>query len=472
MTVALSTTKRKFHKILDSITNTSDPSLPLTTQQKNASTTTLPATLESLAKRLRTGRPNSAHAPSNMLSLGNHASIPRIRIKQAAPTQTQGEPKAPNFTPWDRGQFLDRLKTFRHVDKWMSKPEAINEVQWAKRGWRCVGKERAGCVGGCGKEVVIKLEEDPDDAESQPAESEQESNDWRKCAQEQLVRRYSDMIVSGHEGDCLWRTRGCDASIYRLSLTHPQTALNALRQRYESLASMSSDLPSALSVPKSLDITVIAKQIIPFLLLENATPSVDKAEADTLPDTINKNALALSFFGWQAEGGHITGLATCEACFRRLGLWLFKTKSNTEDAVVDDGEASMSRLDVVGEHRDYCPWINSASQSGGSTPRKGAMAVPELAGWQSLLRVVRNAQHTRTETMPLPDATGDDDEASEVASIASTSGGAEDRAARDAKDKERWVKLKKLKQAFQVKRSSKAWKGKDNPSASRPGTAG
>lgn len=94
----------------------------------------------------------------------------------------------------------------------MSKPEAINEVQWAKRGWRCVGKERAGCVGGCGKEVVIKLEEDPDDAESQPAESEQESNDWRKCAQEQLVRRYSDMIVSGHEGDCLWRTRGCDGT--------------------------------------------------------------------------------------------------------------------------------------------------------------------------------------------------------------------------------------------------------------------
>lgn len=372
----------------------------------------------------------------------------------------------------------------------MSKPEPINEVQWAKRGWRCVGKERVGCVGGCGKEVVIKLEEDLDDVENENGESGQESDDWRKGAQEQLVERYLDAIVSGHEEDCLWRTRGCDGtwaislfaaiftdqacagSIYRLPLTHPQTALNALRQRYESLASMSSDLPSALSMPKNLEITAIAEQSAPFLLPDTSTPSVDRAEADTPRNLINEKALALSFFGWQAEGGHVTGLATCEACFRRLGLWLFKTKPNTDNTAADDDEASMSRLDVVGEHRDYCPWINSASQSGGSTPRKGAIAVPELAGWQSLLRVVRNAQHMRTETMPQRDAAGEDDTGSEVASIASTSGGAEDRAARDAKDKERWVKLKKLKQAFQVKRSSKVLKARDNPSGSRPGTAG
>lgn len=243
---------------------------------------------------------------------------------------------------------------------------------------------------------------------------------------------------------------------------------------------MSSDLPSALSMPETLDITAIAKQITPSVPLESSTLSVDGAEADIPPNAINEKALALSLFGWQAESGHITGLATCEACFRRLGLWLFKTKPNTEDAAADDDEALMSCLDVVGEHRDYCPWINAASQSGGTTPRKGAIAVPELAGWESLLRVVRNAQHMRTETMSPPaaasvhgDATGaDDDAVSEVVSIASTGGDAEDRAARDAKDKERWAKLKKLKQAFHVKRSSRIGKGKEKASASRPGTAG
>ena len=87
------------------------------------------------------------------------------------------ERKPPNFAPWNRAQFLERLKSFRHVDKWMGKPEKINEVQWAKRGWICVGKERVGCVGGCGKEVVIKLVDDDGEAREREANEASESED-------------------------------------------------------------------------------------------------------------------------------------------------------------------------------------------------------------------------------------------------------------------------------------------------------
>ena len=241
---------------------------------------------------------------------------------------------------------------------------------------------------------------------------------------------------------------------------------------------MSSDLPSALSMPTSVDIQAIAKKTTPILLPEPLTPLVSVVEADDTPNLIHGQALALSLFGWQAESGHITGLATCEACFRRLGLWLFKTKPNPKDAAAEGDEASMSCLDVVAEHREYCPWINAASQSGSGTPRKGATAMPELAGWELLLRVVRNAQHARRETMSPPAASahennpGDDDAVSEVISVTSTSGGPEDRVARDAKDKERWAKLKKLKKVFHVKRSIKIGKGKEKLVGSRPTTAG
>ena len=131
------------------------------------------------------------------------------------------ERKAPNFAPWDRGQFLERLATFRHVDKWMGKPDKINEVQWAKRGWTCVGRERVGCMGGCGKEVVIKLEEDHDveekdkdagDVQKENGEApvEEKDEDWRRGAQEQLVDKYAEMIVTEHNGGCPWRRKGCD----------------------------------------------------------------------------------------------------------------------------------------------------------------------------------------------------------------------------------------------------------------------
>ena len=122
------------------------------------------------------------------------------------------EHKPPNFAPWDRGQFLERLGTFRHVDKWMPKSESIDEVQWAKRGWTCVGKERVGCVGGCGKEVVITLESSRVNDEERKADEEDSDEAWREDAQEQLVGRYAEMIVTEHEGGCRWRRRGCDGN--------------------------------------------------------------------------------------------------------------------------------------------------------------------------------------------------------------------------------------------------------------------
>ena len=101
----------------------------------------------------------------------------------------------------------------------MGKPERINEVQWSKRGWSCVGKERVGCVGGCGKEVVIKLEEpkrSKEDGEEQ-GDSEDENESWRDEAQQQLVGKYAEIVSTGHEGSCLWRRRGCDG------ISHPSS---------------------------------------------------------------------------------------------------------------------------------------------------------------------------------------------------------------------------------------------------------
>lgn len=217
MPVALSTTKRKFHKILDSISNASNTSLAPQHDPNHASTTTLPATLESPAKRLRSTRPVSAYTAStpraNIIPERRSMTVTKSADTSTLPAMNE-ERKPPNFAPWDRGHFLDRLRTFRHVDKWMSKPEQINEVQWAKRGWSCVGRERVGCVGGCGREVVIKLEDEardvPEDLTTEESDQQRDEDNWREKAQEQLVEKYAEMIATEHEGSCLWRRKGCD----------------------------------------------------------------------------------------------------------------------------------------------------------------------------------------------------------------------------------------------------------------------
>lgn len=190
MPYALITTKRKFNKILDSISNSSNPNLNLRDNQ-------LPEAKKPRLLHTAVLQSSPTHVPSKTLGT----------------TMTDDAHRPPNFAPWDRTQFLQRLETFRHVDKWMGKPEKVNEVQWARRGWSCIGKERVGCVGGCGNEAVIQLEEDgtagQERSDEMSADAEDKGN-WREDALDELCMKYAEIIITGHEINCLWRIRGYD----------------------------------------------------------------------------------------------------------------------------------------------------------------------------------------------------------------------------------------------------------------------
>ncbi|KAI9769088.1 MAG: hypothetical protein M1840_004439 [Geoglossum simile] len=459
-------TKRKFHNILNSLTsNASTSSLSSLRQPTNASTTTLPADIESRSKKRRVrSRPGSEIA-----SQTERPKTSRGTTVAGVHSSLESKP-VPNYAPWDRNQFLQRLKTFRHVDKWSAKPPIVNEVRWAKRGWSCVGKERVRCVGGCGKEVLIKLEaESPSDSQDQ----EGDENEWNVGVDEEIARRYACMITTEHEESCLWRVRGCDGkpppifylsvyianapnrieTIYRLPLTSPPISLAALSTRYASLISMAGDLPSNLSVPDDLDTLHLAKQVSAEFLLSHSLSSSAAESFQPSDSVLNYEAFVLAFFGWQAETGHIAGLATCEACFRRLGLWLFKAKT-PEDA-------SMSRLDVIGEHRDYCPWVNSFSQSGGGSSKNSDRdSSDQKAGWEVLLRALKSALHLHSQSSnaaaPLSSLGNDINDATDEES--NTNGRTEKATSmmsRDEQEKERWARLKKLKKVFDVRSRKK-----------------
>lgn len=234
---------------------------------------------------------------------------------------------------------------------------------------------------------------------------------------------------------CLRRLRlTLTDSIYHLPLASQATCIPALLARYSALEGMAKDIPSELSNP-SIEESVLTN-IHKTLLL----PKKEK-----LP--FNKQALILALFGWEVESGHVPGLVTCQACFRRLGLWLFK-------APVDDGEPSMERLDVILEHRDYCPWVDADSQNGGAT---GDRENTDLPGWQVSLRTLRNAI-TSLDAEAVRPATASTDQKESFEETVSVSSTPDAQAARDAKDEERWSRLKKMRRLFDPK-SPKPKKG-------------
>ncbi|KAI9046270.1 uncharacterized protein KD926_004108 [Aspergillus affinis] len=444
MSYAVETKKRKFHRVLESLTKSSNPeppSKPAPQTPPRESTTS--ADLSAKKARL-TGGQNGTDL----------ASARKTILTVDRPGSRDSNPPRPTFVPWDRERFLERLATFRRVDRWSPKPPAISEVEWAKRGWICSDVSRVTCVGGCGGSVVVKLPDELDELDGYDGEKVEE----RREVRDRLVNEYVDLVVQGHGETCPWRNKGCDATIHRLPLANPDTAISNLRTRYSHLSKMATQLPEyeVLQTPESYKLEEISKTLSTAGFSDsetNAEPtepqtprkqtagaeSPKKTEDSTQKEpTINRTAFVLASFGWDSVSDGAAGLAECSACFRRLGLWMYKPKQNGDSAIYD-------ALDAANEHMEYCPWINGRAQSGtGKTSQKS----DELhSGWQILVQALKVKHRRRVRSIAsvasfaVSESPSTDDPVVDDANVE----------AKKVSDREWWTKLRKMRQVLNVK---------------------
>ncbi|PHH76504.1 hypothetical protein CDD83_4242 [Cordyceps sp. RAO-2017] len=247
----MNATKRKFNALLQGL---SPPPPPSAAEAMNGADSrrvvsgaaaAAPVTHEALLqKRRRLGLPEST-APKALDRSGLASSL---RRSGAGPRQPPAEPALVKYCPGDRDQLLRRLATFQELTDWTPKPDRVNEVQWAKRGWICQAKETVRCLL-CHKELVVKLNRKDVDGQQVPVLVPSEIEDA-------LVDKYCDLIVSSHQQDCLWRKRGCEDSLLRLSFSSARATLAALRTRYDELCSRAPFLPYQfnLRLPDDLDL--------------------------------------------------------------------------------------------------------------------------------------------------------------------------------------------------------------------------
>jgi hypothetical protein len=165
MSYELETKKRKFNRVLESI------SKPLSNEStKRIDSITGPK--ERLAAQPTIKRVRLS-GEANDLGLLNSSVNNSLRLRSTSPSLR------PNFVPWDRDRFLERLATFRRVDRWSSKPAPINEVEWAKHGWSCTDVMQVSCVGGCEASVIVKLPDEIDEPDEFDPDKIQEKNEVR-----------------------------------------------------------------------------------------------------------------------------------------------------------------------------------------------------------------------------------------------------------------------------------------------------
>jgi hypothetical protein len=216
----MNASKRKFNALLSNFGNKSSTSLSSKSGINNGSNLDL-AEIE--LKRRRISRPTSAlsqialHVESTSISPTKTASMAHIKSLSLASAEL-ALTDAPKYAPWDRVAFLKRLGSFKSVTDWTPKPSNVNEVEWAKRGWVCRGQERVRCEL-CNVEILVKLNIKELDGEEAKVLNASDIGTlplrmiWyvTDClAEEALVEKYAQMIVTSHAETCLWKQRGCD----------------------------------------------------------------------------------------------------------------------------------------------------------------------------------------------------------------------------------------------------------------------
>ncbi|KAL1875871.1 hypothetical protein Daus18300_003062 [Diaporthe australafricana] len=403
----------------------------------------------------------------------------------------------PKYCPADRDELLKRLASFQELTDWTPKPNPVAEVQWARRGWICQGKERVRCTL-CNKELVVKLNRKEVDGREVavlvPSEIE-----------EALVARYVGLIVTSHQEDCLWRKRGCDDSLLRLPLSNRQAAIQDLRRRYDELCARKDFLPYEfnLRLPARLDIDTVLRHLPREFFNNNNNAAAPDSQPTRSPP--NRVALALAVLGWQglsnARIGPVPNTASCHTCLRRLGLWMFKSKEVDPDSGAVLVPAPMDYLDPLREHRFFCPWNSAGAQSittsSSSSRRAGATGAvdgdEDRPGWEVLLQVLKNEAYLRSRDSPASksgagrrgdrtsqtpssrrsgqDAGGPEGQGEEQGDEEEE----EDEKTQNAKDKERWKRLRRVKSLLSGKGSNKLRKSVSRPGSSaaksRPGTS-
>lgn len=446
MPEAIATTKRKFYRALDALdalSASSNAPSPQPASRAASSTSSSKrssaAAFDEARERVRK-RPRQSTSTDSLPNLDPKATVISLASKSTLRSTGANARPPPNFSPWSQETFLARLKTFSSVSLWHPKPDAVNEVEWAKRGWVCVDVNTVACKGGCGRRIVVNMDVDSQAEQAEVDEEQQEDEEDEDASfEEALAARYKSQIVEGHATSCLWRQEGCKDDIYRLPVVRPSVWQPELRKRFHSLL----DMAKSIEHVKTRPIDTFNAKVLDDL-------PRDVVGLSDPPEPSSTRAFEFAMHGWRGSSESGNDLLHCDACFQRVGLWMYQPdyrrlgtnqnqKSNEDEDTDDTG-----LLDLTELHRDHCPWRNPTTQ-------KATGSLDGLNACQVLQRVVSTAARDHRRRSANRDVVGDDveDDASSNAAQTPIPLSREETA---RTDKERESRLRKLKNLLNIKR--------------------
>ncbi|XP_057515681.1 uncharacterized protein LOC130797203 [Amaranthus tricolor] len=122
----------------------------------------------------------------------------------------------PSCRPWERGDLLRRLATFK-PGNWFGKPKAASSLACARRGWVNVGADKIDCEScGANLKYVAKA-------------------GWTSSEADGAAEEFSKQLDLGHKATCPWRGNSCPESLVQFPPTPPSALIGGYKDRCDGL---------------------------------------------------------------------------------------------------------------------------------------------------------------------------------------------------------------------------------------------
>ncbi|KAE8652536.1 uncharacterized protein LOC101206120 isoform X2 [Cucumis sativus] len=273
--------EKRFHSIMDKLFQNAQ-STPNSNSASSPSSSSSPSGVQLSRGRKR---PYSSSA----LVVGElRSKSDVIEALQKHSSASVGSSDAPLCRPWDRGDLLKRLATFKSMT-WFGKPKVVNAINCARRGWVNVDTDTIACES-CGARLLFST-----------------PSSWNQQQVEKAALVFSLKLDNGHKLLCPWIDNACDEALADFPPTPPPVLVNKFRERYSMLLQLSALPVISSSFLKWMNSPHL-KQFIEELTWENfGNESLDKSEMEYLGDghdsdtpKVYYQALKLiSLFGWE-----------------------------------------------------------------------------------------------------------------------------------------------------------------------------
>ncbi|XP_019193405.1 PREDICTED: uncharacterized protein LOC109187626 [Ipomoea nil] len=122
----------------------------------------------------------------------------------------------PSCRPWERGDLLRRLSTFKPT-AWFGKPKAASSLACARRGWINVDADKIECES-CGANLMFIC-----------------SAVWTLSEADSAGEEFVKKLDEGHKVACPWRGNSCAESLVQFPPTPPSALIGGYRDRCDGL---------------------------------------------------------------------------------------------------------------------------------------------------------------------------------------------------------------------------------------------